>query len=318
MAQYILHTLPLLKTAKPKKNSNTIILFGDNDHTVIVHLKKRLCSVRVSHCSFGLCNFVLALELNRLEHFEISCWSNVSIHEVYQILFEVCLSNTISSITVKSQNIPADVDILGLCLDYLKNLKVLTLSQCFLTSGEEISNNLHTKNNLKKLKLEKCQIYEGHLEKLVNLFPFVEEFEMKNCNENHNLHYASENLMTHLKIISGFKNVRKFRLLHLYCQAEHDSNPDETIKKEVENSLSFINQTFSLTETEISVTILGNPYFGDCQCRRCLYKHYSNNKDTVSVVSEITKKCGTEATVKNFVPTNINTKYISGYAHSWS
>ena len=260
----------------------------------------------------------MLLELNSLEHFEISCWSTVSINEVYQILFEVCLSNTITSITVKSQNIPADVDIIGLCLDYLKNLEVLMLSQCFLTSGVEISNNFQTKNKLKKLKLEKCQIYEGHLEKLVNLFPFVEEFEMKNCNENHNLHYASESLMTHLKIISGFKNLRKFRLLHLYCQAEHDSNPDETIKKEVENSLSFINQTFSQTETEINVTILGNQYFGDCQCRRCLYKHYSNNKDTVSVVSEITKKCGTEATVKNFVPTNINTKYISGYAHSWS
>ena len=145
----------------------------------------------------------MLLELNSLEHFEISCWSTVSINEVYQILFEVCLSNTISSITIKSQNIPVDVDILGLCLDYLKNLKVLTLSQCFLTSGEEISNNIHTKNNLKKLKLEKCQIYEGHLEKLVNLFPFIEEFEMKNCNENHNLHYSSESLMTHLKIISG-------------------------------------------------------------------------------------------------------------------
>ena len=42
MAQYISHTLPLLKAAKPKKNHNTIILFGDNDHTVIAHLKKRL------------------------------------------------------------------------------------------------------------------------------------------------------------------------------------------------------------------------------------------------------------------------------------
>ena len=61
MAQYILHTLPLLKTAKPKKNSNTIIFFGDNDHTVIAHLKKRLCSVRVPHCSFRTCSFVSAL-----------------------------------------------------------------------------------------------------------------------------------------------------------------------------------------------------------------------------------------------------------------
>ena len=64
MAQYISHTLPLLKGANPKKNHKTIvILFGDNDHTVIAHLKKRLCFVRVSHCSFRTCSFVSALVL---------------------------------------------------------------------------------------------------------------------------------------------------------------------------------------------------------------------------------------------------------------
>ena len=61
MAQYISHTLPLLKAPKPKKNHNTIILFGDNDHTVIANLKKRLCFVRVPHCSFRTCSFVSAL-----------------------------------------------------------------------------------------------------------------------------------------------------------------------------------------------------------------------------------------------------------------
>ena len=44
----------------------TIILFGDNDHTVIAHLKKRLHSVRVPHCTFRTCNFVPALGINRL------------------------------------------------------------------------------------------------------------------------------------------------------------------------------------------------------------------------------------------------------------
>ena len=51
----------MVKAAKPKKNDNTIILFGDNNHTVIAHLKKRLFFVRVPHCSFRTCSFVLAL-----------------------------------------------------------------------------------------------------------------------------------------------------------------------------------------------------------------------------------------------------------------
>ena len=62
MAQYILHTLPLLKTAKPKKNSNTIIFFGDNDHTVIAHLKKDCVWFGYPTALFGTCNFVLALK----------------------------------------------------------------------------------------------------------------------------------------------------------------------------------------------------------------------------------------------------------------
>ena len=72
MAQYISHTLPLLKPAKPKKNHNTIILFGDNDHTVIAHLKKRLCSVRVSQLLFQILQFCPGFNnfLDADHHFE--------------------------------------------------------------------------------------------------------------------------------------------------------------------------------------------------------------------------------------------------------
>ena len=66
MAQYISHTLPLLKTAKPKKNSYTIILFGDNDHTVIAHLKKDCVSFGYPTAIFETCNFVLALVLESI------------------------------------------------------------------------------------------------------------------------------------------------------------------------------------------------------------------------------------------------------------
>ena len=61
MAQYISHTLPLVKAAKPKKNHYTIILFGDNDHTVISHLKKDCVSFGYPTAIFETCNFVLAL-----------------------------------------------------------------------------------------------------------------------------------------------------------------------------------------------------------------------------------------------------------------
>ena len=84
------------------------------------HIEEKNTLVISGHCHilsnqiYSTCRVsYMLLELNSLEHFEISCWSTVSINEVYQILFEVCLSNTISSITVKSQNIPADVDIIG-------------------------------------------------------------------------------------------------------------------------------------------------------------------------------------------------------------
>ena len=49
---------------------------------------------------------------------------------------------------------------------------------------------------------------------------------MENCNDSHNLQNESENLLNTLQILRGFKNLRKFKLLHFHCKAEHDMNPD--------------------------------------------------------------------------------------------
>ena len=181
-------------------------------------------------------------ELHSLEHFElcrdkyydIFSWSTISTNQACQILFQACSSNSISSFTFDSHNIRTDVDIIGLCLDYLKNLAILTFIDCFFTSGLGISEKIYfrkpPKNNVKKLTLTKCQIYLEHLESFVELFPSIEEFTMDTCNENHRDLHESESLLTILKIMSGFKNLKKLKLLHFHCKAEHDMNPDETFR----------------------------------------------------------------------------------------
>ena len=111
-------------------------------------------------------------------------------------------------------------------MDCLKNLETLTLIDCHFTPGIGISEKYTSENKVKNLKLEKCHIFEEHLRHFVCLFPLVEEFEMENCNDNHNLQNESENLLNTLQILHGFKFLKKFKLLHFHCKAEHDMNPD--------------------------------------------------------------------------------------------
>ena len=173
-------------------------------------------------------------ELCRDKYYDIFSWSTISTNQACQIIFQACSSNFISSFTIDSHNIRTDVDIIGLCLDYLKNLEVLTFVECFFTAGLGISEKIYfripPKNKLKKLKLMKCQIHLEHLESFVELFPSIEEFTMNTCNENHRESHEPESLLTILKIMSGFKNLKKLKLLHFHCKAEHDMNPDETFR----------------------------------------------------------------------------------------
>lgn len=176
------------------------------------------------------------------------------------------------------------------------NLKKVRFKDCLFKPGIEMQHHYYT---VKELILEDCQFYTEHLKSFVKIFPNLESLKLTNCKlpillppgfarYNDPRYFPLENLLCHLNIISGLKNLKRLQLLLSYCVLKTEKNENCRVNMisatVAENAIKCLEENFSLDTTKIQMMV----------CERNVLC------DKNSVIAEITKVYGEPPKVTHF------------------
>jgi len=216
-------------------------------------------------------------------------------HLDFSALIKACPPK-VRHVHIDLDNFFGSPDVIFDVLTSFKGLRMLQLSGWVFEPGTELK---IVKNNVKALHLKDCVVYAEHLKNLVNLFPHLQELTMDTCMTFEKQRYSPGDLLSHLDIIEGFENLRRLRLLNLYCQDENDTNPQKTIRRVMKRALGYVRLDLR-PEIEFQITMHENHYLAIVHCT--LPWEACDMVTNVSVIAEIVKTYGKEAILKKYTP----------------